>query len=690
MGYFGHFISGMPFCRSFEGDIKVGTIFIITILFLISLIVSPVTFAATSNPDSKSAVTDFSIEELMEIEVETVTGASKFEQKITEAPSSISIITSSEIKRYGYRTLGEALQSLRGFYVNYDRAYHFLGSRGFSRPGDYNSRYLLLIDGHRVNDNIYDTATIGNEIPLDIDLIDRIEVIRGPGSSLYGSNAFFGVINIVTREAEDVNGMELSGEAASFDTYKARTTYGRKYTNDLKVLMSATQLRSNGQSLYFRDFDGPATNSGNADNSDYERYGNAFMNLRYKNVTVEGAYGSRTKGIGIGIYDTVFNDKRSRFTDIKGYIDVKYEKELNSSTKLISNVFYDYYRYEANWLFDYPPLTINKDVTLGRWWGLGTELWTKIGEKHSVIAGIAYQENLLQKQRNYDIYPYVSYLNDTKSSYVWAAYLQDQFSILDNLSVNAGIRYDHYKTFGDTINPRVGIIYNPWEKTTLKFLYGEAFRAPNAYELYYSDGNSSQKANPDLDPEKINTYELVLEQYIQNYRFSLSGFYYRMRDMISQQVDPSDDLIVFQNVDKVEAKGVEFEIQGKWARGIEGQLSYTYQETTNKDTGRLLTNSPRHLLKANIHIPIIKKYLSAGIEGRYTGPRRTVAGNNTGGFVVANLTFLSQELIKGLEISGSVYNIFNKKYSDPASSEFSQNTIPQDGRTFRIKFTYRF
>ena len=200
----------------------------------------------------------------------------------------------------------------------------------------------------------------------------------------------------------------------------------------------------------------------------------------------------------------------------------------------------------------------------------------------------------------------------------------------------------------------------------------------------------TQKANSDLAPEKIRTYELILEQYIKNYRFSVSGFYYDMKNMISQQTDPSDGLIVYQNIDDVQSKGAEFEIQGKWPQDIEGRLSYTYQETTNKKTGRILTNSPRHLLKLNIHVPIIKKYLSTGIEAQYTGPRRTLAGNNTGGFVVANLTLLSQELIKGLEISGSIYNLFDKKYGDPASNEFRQNVIPQDGRTFRIKLTYLF
>lgn len=663
-------------------------ILVFWMIFIMYLAAIP--FAHATASTHKPAVTDLSIEQLMEIEVDNVFGASKFEQKITEAPSSISIITSAHIRQYGYRTLGEALRSLRGFYISADRSYHYLGSRGFSRPGDYNSRYLLLIDGHRLNDNIYDTASIGNELALDIDLIDRIEVIRGPGSSLYGSNAFFGVINIVTREAESIDGIELSGEAASFDTYKERITYGKKYANDIALLLSATHLGSKGQSLHFKEFDDPATNNGNADSSDYERYGSAFMNIRYKGFAIEGAYVSRTKGIGIGSFDTVFNDRRTRITDDRGYIDVRYEKEIGASTKIISKAFYDYYHYAGNYLYDYSPLTMNKDFGIGKWWGMGTELSTKIGGKHTFVTGLEYRENLLQKQRTYDEDPYVSYLNDTRGSYTWAAYMQDQFSILDNVIINAGVRYDHYKTFGDTINPRIGIIYNPWEKTTLKFLYGEAFRAPNAYELYYGDGGNSQKANPDLNPEKISTYELVLEQYVKNYRFSASGFYYKMKDMIGQQVDPSDGLIVFQNVDEVESKGVELEIQGKWSRGIEGQLSYTYQETTNKETGRLLTNAPRHLLKANIHVPIIKKYLSTGIEVQYTGPRRTLAGNNTGGFVLANLALLSQELVKGLEISGNIYNLFDKKYGDPASNEFRQNVIPQDGRVFRIKCTYRF
>ena len=143
---------------------------------------------STSAEKEKLDLSNLSLEQLMEIPVDTVFGASKFLQKVTEAPASITIVTSEDIRSYGYRTLAEILQSVRGFYVSYDRNYSYLGVRGLGRPGDYNTRILLLIDGHRINENIYNMAPIGTEFPLDVDLIERVEIIRGPSSSIYGAN----------------------------------------------------------------------------------------------------------------------------------------------------------------------------------------------------------------------------------------------------------------------------------------------------------------------------------------------------------------------------------------------------------------------------------------------------------------------------------------------------------------------
>jgi iron complex outermembrane receptor protein len=153
-------------------------------------------------------------EEILFLEIPSVFTASKYEQKVTAAPSAVSIVTASEIRKYGYRNLADILRSVRGFSTTYDHQSEYLGVRGFGRPGDFNTRILLLIDGHRTNDNIFDAASIGNDFPLDIDLVDRIEVVRGPGSSLYGSNAFFAVIAVSTRRGRDVQGLGVSGSAA--------------------------------------------------------------------------------------------------------------------------------------------------------------------------------------------------------------------------------------------------------------------------------------------------------------------------------------------------------------------------------------------------------------------------------------------------------------------------------------------
>jgi iron complex outermembrane receptor protein len=171
-------------------------------------------FLSSSAQETSSTTLDrlkgLDLEQLMQVKVETVYGASLFAQKTTDAPASITVVTAEEIKRYGYRTLADILRSLQGFNVSYDREHSYVGVRGVGL-GDFNSRILLLLDGHRVNNNLNDGAFIGTDFILDVDLIDRVEVIRGPGSVIYGNNAFFGVINVITRKAGQVNGGEVLG-----------------------------------------------------------------------------------------------------------------------------------------------------------------------------------------------------------------------------------------------------------------------------------------------------------------------------------------------------------------------------------------------------------------------------------------------------------------------------------------------
>ena len=168
--------------------------------------------------------------------------------------------------------------------------------------------------------------------------------------------------------------------------------------------------------------------------------------------------------------------------------------------------------------------TVYKDSGLGQIWGGELKLTKHLFDRHTLTLGGAYQDNFRQHQKSYSESPYLFNFDDERTSRIWALYLQDEFVILKNLILNAGVRHDQYSTFGGTTNPRIALIYNPFEKTVLKLLYGRAFRAPNVYELYYQGAES--KVNPDLNPETIQTYELIWEQYLGiHLRGSASAFY---------------------------------------------------------------------------------------------------------------------------------------------------------------------
>ncbi len=656
-------------------------------LLVVALAQRPCVSSAQQDTNRKADLFDMPIEDLTDMSY-TVYGASRYKQTTAEAPSSVTVITADEIRKYGYRTLADVLNSVKGLYTTYDRNYSYLGVRGFGRPGDYNSRILLLVDGYRANDNIYNTGSIDRVSVVDIDLIERVEIIRGPGSSLYGSNAFFGVVNVITRQGADVNGTELSGELARYDTYKGRATYGAKLDNGPDVLVSFSNYDSDGQRLYYKEFDDPSTNNGFAEDADTENFGNLFTKLAYGDFAFEAARTSRDKRIPTASWETVFNDNRTKTRDTLAFLNLKYEHDFKDVVQVMSRLFYGYYDYDGDYI--YPEPYINEDYAHGKWFGGEIQFTKTLAEKHKLIWGAEYQDDQKQQQGNYDVYGI--WLNDTREGERWGVYVQDEFRVLDNLALNLGVRHDDYSTFGGTTNPRLGVIYNPFEKTTVKLLYGEAFRAPSPYELYYNDGeNDTQKANPALSPETITTYELVLEQALSPaLRASVSGFVYEIEDLISLAADPSDDLLVFNNSDKIKARGLEFELDGKWENGWQSRLSYTLVDTEDKSTGDKLTNSPQNLAKANLVVPLLERRLFAGIEAQYESKRMTVGGNHTNDFIVANLTLTYRNLIEGLEISAAVYNVFDKDYGHPASEEHTQDIIAQDGTIYRIKLTYRF
>jgi iron complex outermembrane receptor protein len=636
-------------------------------------------------------LTELPLEALMDIEVPNVYGASKLEQKETEAPASVTIVTADEIKKYGDRTLADVLRSVPGFNVAYDRDYAFLGTRGLSL-GDFNDRVLLLVDGHRVNNNYNDGAAIGTDFILDVDLIDHVEVIRGPGSVLYGNNAFFGVINVVTRKGQQLNGVEASTEYGSFDSYKVRVSFGKLFTNGVQMLVSGTYYDSGGQSsLYYPAFDqrfNPgnylASNNGVAQDMDGDSFGSLFGSLGYGDFTLEGAFNHREKVNPTAQFSTTFNDPDLRTVDERGYTSLKYAHSFPEVVDVTAQIYYDRYVHEIGYP-GYAP-TLLKENDLGEWWGAELQLNKRLWDRHVITVGAEYRDDFRQDSRSSDQTTTYSDVHTDRQSY--GVYVQGDFEVRTNLHLIGGIRYDQYGDFDPAFDPRVAAIYHPWEKSTFKAIYGTAFRAPSFYEVTLAGPGQV------LSPEKITGYELVYEQGIgRHLRSSVSGFYNQM-----------DDLLVFSNGSftnfNADTKGVELALEGFWSSGVRGRASYSFQDTRNSSVGWDVPDSPNHLVKLNLSVPLVRDRVFAGVEFQYTSDRHslyspsgkpiTLQGEEAGGFGVVNLTLFSQKLIKNLEFSASVYNLLDRRYTDPASSFHTMDLIQQDGRSFRLKLTYRF
>jgi outer membrane receptor for ferrienterochelin and colicins len=300
---------------------------------------------------SEQDLTALSLEELMKVKV---VSASRHVEDAKVAPSAVTVITSDEISRYGWRTMADILNSVRGFFTSYDRNYAYLGVRGFSRPGDQGARVLLMINGHRTNDNVYGGAAIGTDFPLDIDLIDRIEIVRGPSSSLYGANAFFAIINVITRRPRHAPAeIESSGATSSYLTRTGRLTLSGE-RDKYSGLLSGTLYRSEGHpDLFYPEYATPATNNGHSLDSDRDSSFATFADVQLGSFRLQALGSSRQKTIPTGAFATNFNDPRTRVTDTNAYFDAGYHHETSTQTSIDVRAHYDAFQHHGTYALEH-------------------------------------------------------------------------------------------------------------------------------------------------------------------------------------------------------------------------------------------------------------------------------------------------------------------------------------------------
>lgn len=640
----------------------------------------------TSFAQVATDLTDLSLDDLLASEV--VYSASRRIQSLREAPSAVSVVTAAEIRAHGYRTLADVLRSLSSFYVTDDRHYANVGVRGFNRPGDYGARVLLLLDGLRTNDNLFEQAYVGQEFLLDLDLVERIEVVRGPSAAVHGNSAFFAVVNVVTRQGRDFQGGELSASASSFGTGEGRATYGRRLDSGLEYLVSASLSDRAGQRLYYPEYDAPDTANGIAERLDGERVERARVSLSKGELSFEATHVSRDKGIPTGAFGALFGDPRTRTTDGKDLLSLTWERAGTGRSSTRARVHYGSSDYHGLYPRESPVGDVVDDSGRGQWYAVEAGTVRPFGARHLVTAGVEFQDSFQQRLRSFNVEPRIGYQDSHNQSRRLALFAQDEITLSERVRLHAGVREDWSENFGYRTSPRLGLVYDDGRATTLKLLGGHAFRAPNEYELH--GGAPVVRNNPALGLESILTAEAVVERRLpRGLRLNGSVYVNEVHDLIVLDLDP-DGLLVYRNADRAVSVGAEAGLELKHRRGASGHLRYAWQQSRARPSNELLTNSPRHMAKAAVAWPLLRGRLTAGVDGWYLSSRRTLSGARTGSSTVANLTLVAPDIAGRFDVSASVYNVLDGRYSDPGAPEHRQDVILQDGRNVRLKLSWRF
>ncbi|HNG36783.1 MAG TPA: TonB-dependent receptor [Nitrosomonas sp.] len=626
-----------------------------------------------------------SLEQLMNV---SITGASKYEQKQSEVAAAVTVITRNDIRAYGWRTLSEILTSLPGVFATYDFSYNYIGVRGFNVLGDFNTRILVSINGNRINDATYDQGPMGRDFPLDVDLIERIEFIPGPGSAVYGQNAMLGVVNIITRKGSNVNGVELSGSYQTAEVMpQERATLGKKFDNGVDALVSVSGVQARGENLFF-DFRDAAI-SGVAHHMDGENIKQIFARAEKGPVSFDFIYGNRKKDDPTAIYfsDPLISGQYLKDRRLNSQLQYN-DNFVNDTLNVLGRLFIGKYDYDS-------PLVYEGQKTLSTgpsfWHGAELRLVSSAITNHKLMAGVEYQNNTHIKQT----FEYLESPADNitvRSSVVrTGVYLQDEWRITDTLSSTLGVRYDYNNWIGNRLSPRGALIWQATPKAAFKAIYGRAHRSPNSYERDYGDG-VSQISNPGLRGETIDAAELVADYFPEpNLNLRASLYAWDVYNIIALGFNPLLEASQYQQThDKVRARGVELYFDKTWNWGARLRSSFGIQDASQK--GSHIPNSPQLLGKINVLVPIpLMSGLKGGYELQYFGERKTLNGPNTDSYFLSNLNLMTDiRWVKGLEASLAVYNLFNEHYLHPVSDSSWHNSLLQPGRTVRFRLEYRF
>jgi outer membrane receptor for ferrienterochelin and colicin len=614
---------------------------------------------------------------------------SRYAQSALDAPTAVTVLTADDIWLFGYRTLDELLGAVRGMYGVSDRNYAYVSVRGVQRSGDFNTRLLLLVDGRRVGGLLDDVGLVGTAALVDIDAIARVEVTHGPGSSLYGTSAMYAIINIITRRAATDSGVVARVDLQSHETVRGSVRAARRTSGDADLFGIVSGSRSTGPTLQFPAFRSADNPNGTIRGLDGDASVRALGSMRLGDVHLLAAASHRNKEIPTASYGTVPGAADTRTLESSGLLSAQYEHVYGDLSRVwatasaVMTQQHGRYVYpEALSLDRYRSLTGMVEAQYLRFFGAGHTVIVGGEGRSSGIASIEVRTE-----------PSVSTpVSVDTPSRVYAAFMQSELRLGGTVIAHLGVRHDWYSHEVSAWSPRVGVNWRPRPATAVKVTYGSAFRAPNGYEMNYNDGGFSQiRPIRALRPERMHNTELSIEH---GFRPTLQGSVTLYDSHTSQLIGavPVDtsSIIAFANLDRERFRGAEFALRAIPYRTAQVDAALALQATRSDATGARLVGSPAVVGRLGWKTPLRVSGVVGVAELRGMSARRTLSDQSIPGSATLNLGLNIGRLTRGPTVSAMIWNVFGTIVSDPGGEEHVHDTLPRDGRTFRLAFRWGF
>ncbi|MEZ4318354.1 MAG: TonB-dependent receptor [Myxococcota bacterium] len=643
-------------------------------------------------PDGQLTIDDIEL-----VPINEVTAVSRRAESVALAPSSVTLISRDELQAFRYPTIYEALRGVRGMSLTYDSIYGSAAVRGLGQANDFGNRLLILSDGATLNDPILYQSFISYDGRVDLGGVERIEVVRGPGSVLYGTGAVSGVVNLIGESQDTPESAELSVGTFDNHVYRARAQahYNLSDKVGFRASVSAAGSQGRNELLNPRGPDDELAVKG------FDRFQGATTTGRVwlGDATVQWYHAFRKIHIPTGVYDTDLNSPNTNYwVDNRSMVELRYEPKLSEKVRLLTRAYFNRYQYDG--FLPYGDYTsVEKYVALSG--GAEARIIAEPSEKFRVQAGAlidATPSLTLDGEDRYEDGEAESYLEESQPYQIAAGYAVLDIVPIPEIRITAGARADYWSTFGGlALSPRFALVLVPDEGDVIKVLAGRAFRAPSTYELYYNIPGVQVRPDSqgiDIEPETVWSTELEYSHAFDEVWTGLISGHYSVAQKLIETVEAPDepDVLTYDNSgENIRIVGADVELRRDFRGGWMLSGFYSLLDSRYAQTNQLVPNVPAHNAGAKFIMPIATPAARVAFRTNLEAPRRIdlVNDDKTGWAVVSDVVLSGTVPDRGFDYAVGVYNLFNQNYRQPLSDTFPFRTMPQQGRSLMAELTLR-